>query len=348
MPFPSTRKFLRLLSTSIMLALVPVPALAREKIDVIILHNGDKVTGEIKELTRGRLRVSTNYMDTVLIEWDEIKSITSPQRFEVEVSSGARFVGSIPETSETGTIAVASAETTLDLEQPLVVYITQLDEGFWDRLDATVDLGFSVTRANRAQQFTLGSEVSYRTLNYLGRATFESLLTDREDSESSTRNDLSINLQRFFPNRWFAAALTQFTRNKELGLDLRSLMGAAAGRELVQTNRTKFSVFGGAGFTRERFIADTARHSAEAVLGLRHELFTWGQKETDITTTVIAFPSLSDLGRLRVEFNTRIRWEIFKDFFWSASAFDSFDSQPPAEDVERNDFGISSSFGWKF
>ncbi len=86
----------------------------------------------------------------------------SPQLFEVKVSSGARCVGSIPETTETGKMTVVGPETTT-LDSPLVVEITPMEEGFWDRVDGSLDFGVSLTRANRTTQFTLGSEMNYRT-----------------------------------------------------------------------------------------------------------------------------------------------------------------------------------------
>jgi hypothetical protein len=49
-----------------------------------------------------------------------------------------------------------------------------------------------------------------------------------------------------------------------------------------------------------------------------------------------------------MEFNTRLRVEIFKNIFWGATVFDSFDSQPPAIGVERNDFGVVTTLGFTF
>ena len=43
---------------------------AREKTDVVILKNGDRITGEIKKLDRGKLKLKTDDMSTVYIELD--------------------------------------------------------------------------------------------------------------------------------------------------------------------------------------------------------------------------------------------------------------------------------------
>ena len=44
---------------------------ARDKTDIVSLKNGDRVTGEIEELQRGKLTVKTDSMGTVSIEWRE-------------------------------------------------------------------------------------------------------------------------------------------------------------------------------------------------------------------------------------------------------------------------------------
>ena len=46
----------------------------------------------------------------------------------------------------------------------------------------------------------------------------------------------------------------------------------------------------------------------------------------------------NDLGEL----------ELFKDLYWQLSLFESFDSDPPSALSSRNDFGITTSFGWSF
>ncbi len=64
--------------------------------------------------------------------------------------------------------------------------------------------------------------------------------------------------------------------------------------------------------------------------------------------SLAVLPSLSDSGRVRVEFRSRLRREIVKDFFLSLSLYDSYDSDPPVIGVERNDWGLTSSLGWSF
>ena len=65
---------------------------ARPKTDVIILKNGDRITGEIKKMERGRLSLSTDSMRTVSIEWEDVERITSQYYFEIETTVGNKIL----------------------------------------------------------------------------------------------------------------------------------------------------------------------------------------------------------------------------------------------------------------
>ena len=47
-------------------------AIAANKTDVVTFVNGDRLTGEVKSLERGRLRFKTDATDTISIEWDNV------------------------------------------------------------------------------------------------------------------------------------------------------------------------------------------------------------------------------------------------------------------------------------
>ncbi len=338
---------------TILLQLMSIPALARDKTDVVILKNGDRVTGEIKSLDRGKMSLSTDHMGTIQIEWVEVAQVTSQWVFEVETETGLRTIGTLAPAAEPEMIQILGEDSRKTLNQTSVVKMTQLEAGFLARLEGYVDLGFSFARANRATEWTLGAEVKSHNAIRQIRANLSSLFSDRKDVESNTRNVLNLDWTRFFSNRWLATGLGRFTQNQELDLDLRSTFGGTVGRHLLHSNKSTFILNGGAVFTREKFTVDdpddpaSIANSIEALAIVQYQLFNFGDPETDIVVSFSILPSLSDWGRFRMNFDTRIRYELFKDFFWSVSAYDQYDSRPP-EGTERNDFGVNTSVGWSF
>src|SRR5436189_153798 len=81
-------------SIAFLLLLVP-GLLAAQKTDTIHLFNGDKVVGEMKDLKLGLLRVKTDYMATVYIEWDQVKTVRTDKRWYIRLRNGAYFDGSL-------------------------------------------------------------------------------------------------------------------------------------------------------------------------------------------------------------------------------------------------------------
>ena len=72
-----------------------VVASGQGRTDVITLVNGDRMTGEIMRLERGRLELKTDNAGTIDIEWDTVASIEARREFEVATTDGRLFLGTL-------------------------------------------------------------------------------------------------------------------------------------------------------------------------------------------------------------------------------------------------------------
>src|SRR5262249_34501246 len=107
------------------------PAVGRaEKTDVLVLRNGDRITGEIKGLNRGKLDYSTDDAGRLAVEWVKVTRISSPHSFEVEHGSGAKYFGRLAVTDRDGLLYVVGSRVD-SLTIPSVVQISPLDAGFF-------------------------------------------------------------------------------------------------------------------------------------------------------------------------------------------------------------------------
>ena len=78
------------------------PAFARESTDVIVMKNGDHLTGEIKGLNAGVLYMSMGYMlGTSSVQWSEVARLESKQLFLVRTEDGSVYTGTLPNRHET-------------------------------------------------------------------------------------------------------------------------------------------------------------------------------------------------------------------------------------------------------
>ena len=79
---------------------------AAPKTDVVIMVNGDHITGEVKELEQGILSYGTDFRGTISIEWREVAQLQSGQMFEVELIDGTKLYGRARSLGERGSLVL--------------------------------------------------------------------------------------------------------------------------------------------------------------------------------------------------------------------------------------------------
>ncbi len=98
---------------------------AQGRTDVVTLANGDRITGEIVQLERGRLEFKTDDAGTLYLEWDKLSSLVAKRRVEVLTTDGGRFLGSLGAAAN-GSIAVMTSDGEVSLQMSDVTLITPI------------------------------------------------------------------------------------------------------------------------------------------------------------------------------------------------------------------------------
>src|SRR5436309_3329014 len=64
-------------------------------IDVIVMKNGDRLSGEVKRIEHGLLYIETPYIsgEQVAVDWLQVERLESLRDYRVELANGARLVG---------------------------------------------------------------------------------------------------------------------------------------------------------------------------------------------------------------------------------------------------------------
>jgi hypothetical protein len=315
--------------------------------DLVVLRNGDRLHGEIKGMQYGRLQLSTTSMSTVYVEWDKVVGLVSPNFFEFELTDGSRYYGSL-EPADAGLLAVALEGQTTALAAPRVVRIRPIKSSFWDRIDGSISLGASYTRSSEIGQGSLTISVGTKRPAFEVTTDFSTTITVQPGQDDQSRTVLSASYLKLLRNRWFVPGTGKLESNNDLGLDLRSSAGVGIGRYVVQTNRSLLGAAGGLVVNRENPVEGDSTTNVEAFAGATYEYFTYDTPKTSIDVTFLLFPSLSVGGRYRTDVSLSLSREIVKDFTIGMTAYDSYDSKPPAGSSSTHDFGISLNVGWTF
>ena len=335
---------------------MPVSLCAREKTDIILMNNGDRLTGEIKGLGSGVLYVNFSYiLGTSSVEWSEVHHLESNQLFIVKTQSGSVYKGTLRtlQTAAERPIEIQVSETPAEnvaLDAQQIVEMTQTSESFWQRLNGQVNAGVQYSKGNQATQFNVGSAVEYPRERWAAGVIYNSTLSSSTGAPVATRNAIDANVSRLLRwNNWFYAGLANFLQSSEQDINLRTDLGGGIGRYLKNTNREKIWLLGGLTWQSTTYSQSSDQQGAQnigaALVAGQAKFFIFDK--TNLTINGFVFPALSQPGRVYVNTNASYFVKIFGDITWNISFYGNWDNEAPPH-FSRSDYGASAGLGWKF
>jgi putative salt-induced outer membrane protein YdiY len=336
--------------------LFATPLLARDKTDVLVMKNGDRMTCEVKELDAGVLYVSFDYIDgTTSVDWSKVARVESTQLFVVKTEGGTVYTGTL-ETSEAAagrpvTIRVMeSPEKGALIDRSQIVKMVGTSNKFWERFNGAVSLGTIYSKGNQSTQYSLGSEAAYVRERWGAQASFDSNLSSSAGVNASTRNSLHLGAFHLLPPKnWFYSGLSDFLQSSEQGISLQSTLGGGIGRYFKNTNRMSVTIVAGAAWQstayHQSIVPLSQQNLAAALITAEAEFFRFSK--TNLNATVDLLPALSDPGRVRVNTNESFYVKLFSDLKWNVSFYGNWDNRPPTG-LSGSDYGTSSGLTWTF
>ena len=347
------RKPGRVAWTIFLVFLFVLTATAKNVDDVVVLKNGDRLTGEIKGLQRGELRIKSDYMaEAVRLDWAKVERLESKSTFMIWLVDGKLITDVMrllpAESSEIANFVIGNANQTLKVHQLDVIRIAPAYRRFWKQLEGSIDFGFNFTSGNDQYQTQLAATTTYRTGDHSFTTSVESAFSGQTEGTSLTRNQFNFDYRKQLTPRWYAGGLFDLLRSDQQSLKLRTSVGGLIGRNLKQTESTRLSLFGGVVGTRENYsesIGTPRTTNADAIAGIDFTTFSFNR--TDIRSRISLFPSFTTPGRTRLKATSDLRIKIVKDLWWGFHVYENFDSRPPVR-ADKNDLGVSTSLGWKF
>ena len=138
-----------------------VAAAGQGKTDMVVLANGDRFTGEVSMLDQGQLRLKTDHLDTVSIEWAHVVRVTTRLQYDVETLTGTRYLGRLDSTAD-GRLTIVGTASTDTVEMQCVVRLVQIRSGFLKRIDGNLDFGFSFAQSSGVATYSVNGSAQYR------------------------------------------------------------------------------------------------------------------------------------------------------------------------------------------
>ena len=333
------------------------PLLARDKTDVLVMKNGDRMTCEVKGLDAGVLYVSFDYIDgTSPVDWSKVASLESSQLFVVKTEGGSVYRGTLktPKTPPDRPVEIHVVEATEredSIESSHIVRMVATSDKFWERFNGEISFGTIYSKGNQSTQYSLGASSAYVRERWNAGATYDSNLSKSTGVTASTRNSLALSAFHLLPQQnWLYAGIGGLLQSSEQSIQLQTLLGGAVGRYLVNSNQATVQLLGGAAWQDTSYRSTTTtpiarQNTAAAVIYANARFFKFSKTRLDATAVLL--PALSDPGRLRVNTDATYYVKIFGNLNWNVSFYGNWDNQPP-KGLSGSDYGISSGLSWSY
>jgi Protein of unknown function, DUF481 len=336
--------------------LVSLPLFAREKSDVIVMKNGDRMTCEIKGLSGGVLSVKLDYVqNTIGVQWSAVARMESSQLFLVQTEAGKVYTGRLSSVGTPGgrpvRIQVISApEKQIELSQAQIIKLNPTAESVWQRFNGAINTGILYSKGNESSQYNISSVVEYERERWSSQVSFNSSLASSSGASITTRNQIDLNSIKLLRwDNWFYTGLGSFLQSSVQGIDLQATIGGGIGRYLQNSNNASLYVVGGLAWQNTQYkpysVNQGAQNTASALVASELKIFKFKKTNLDVSTAV--FPGISDPGRVRVSTNASYYIKLFSDLSWNFSFYGNWDNQPPPT-LSGSDYGTSSGLSWTF
>jgi hypothetical protein len=328
--------------------------LRAEKTDIVYLHNGDRITGEVKGVYSGQLEFKTDDIGVLMINWDAIKELVSDKVHQIQLTDGSHLTGelskpdSLAESGES-LILVETLSGMEQLESNSIVGMYPLGASFWDRLDFDLSLGFNYDKSSSVGKYKLGMTGLYRTENIVTLGKLSSEFTTQDNQDNTRRNVLSGTRIVNLPEKRYYGYFGSLEQNDQLGIDLRTVLGMDYGWVPISTSAHWLTMGVGLAVNLERPFSDAEPdQNLEAVGTIRYQHYKHSIPKRNIDAYFRIMPSLTQSDRVRSDLNLDFRWEVVTDFYIGMEIYTSFDSQPASIEASEVDYGVISSVGYSF
>jgi hypothetical protein len=326
------------------------PLLAREKTDIIVMKNGDRITCEIKGLRSNTLYISVDYiLSTLSVDWPKVDHIESKQLFLFRTQDGTVYTGELatPETPSQRPKQIEILETLerkITLERTQVVEMNETSANFWQRLNGQIGTGFTYSKGNNSAQYNLNSDINYPRGRWSAGVGYNSNFTSNTGANTSTRNEVAFSAQRLMHwNNWNYMGLADFLQSSVQGIQLQSTFGGGIGRIIKNTGSTYFTVYGGLAWQQinyqEAILLSPTQQVTSGLIGTGLRLFHFDRTTLKVSANLL--PAISEPGRVHFTLNSSYYVKLWGKLNWNFTVYGNWDNHPPPG-FSGSDYGTTS------
>jgi putative salt-induced outer membrane protein YdiY len=312
--------------------------------DILVLKNGDRITGEIKQIWDGEISIEPQYSDEFDVDVSAVEYIESDREFDLELDDGSQSLARLRGSDSKGNqIIEANGESTsIPLES-----LFELDEPEKDfDWESNIDFSASLNRGNTDSsnsKLRADTVISIPNHRHLAEITF--LREELIDVSTQERDLFRYNYNWLFRDPWFFSALLSFERDPIIELGGRTILSAGIGYDIWATPRRTLSVQLGAGAQSEE-LASVRSENAVVTWSLRYSQ-DFFKDDLELYHNHSIIPNISGRTNTSYKTTTGLRYEI-TDLLYANFSIDYDYETNPVDTAVSEDVAVLMGFGAEF
>lgn len=250
--------------------------------DTIELINGDRLSGKVVSMAGSQLQLQTSYAGILTLPWAQVRHLETDTPTRLRLADGNELDARVrkgPNGEAELELDVAGVTATAPVALARIAAINPPRNPDRTVVAGRVSVGGSVTRGNTdAQTLHLDGEVV--ASNPSQRVTLGGELNQAEQDGQETAANWRVGMKydHFLSTKTYLYANTRFDHDNQADLDLRSTVGAGAGRQIFDRDDLKLSIEGGLSLVNEDYGSAEDQRFPGARAGLRYEQAVWGNR----------------------------------------------------------------------
>lgn len=318
-----------------LLTAIPLPVQAA----VVVLKNGDRITGRVIKMQDKRLEIDTPTAGIIKIKWEEIVSLTTERPMSIKLYGEA----DIPEDAgewrlDRITAHTVGGEGAIPLRDVRAINFAENDyRGY-------LSVGGNQTSGNtKTQALNISGNLTYRRLEH--RYYLDGKYNRAEADGEDTANNAAINIQYdyFLARRVYVGGMNLSETDQFQDLSLRNTGSLVLGYDLLDREHHNLTIAAGPAAVYQDFSTDPSTITPSSTVMWRYKFMFRG----DDVVFFHKFQSFKDLGHgaaTRVNADQGFRVKVM-DNWWINMEYDIRYNSEPVTDKKTVDtniiFGLS-------
>ncbi len=218
--------------------------------DLLVLKNGDRITGDLQRIWDGDVSLEPVYSDELEVELSMVEYIESEEEFEIDLNDGRSLLASFAGADADGNQIVKSGDESVSVRLAELFELGELEDEFeWE---SNVELGGDINKGNTDTSNTklrADTTVRFNDHRHIGEITF--FREELAGVQTKEQDLFKYSYNWLFKDSWFFSADLTVERDPIINLNSRVILSPGIGLDIWDTPRRTLNVKLGAGYQTE-------------------------------------------------------------------------------------------------